>query len=314
MTVTVALATCKALPALDDDDHGLIDELSARSARVSLPVWNDPAADWNVDVVVVRSTWDYSTQRDAFIAWARRIESTTTLCNDASMLAWNTDKRRYLTTLEEQGVPTVPTLWLDKDAGHEKQTGASFRSAARDLAQLVRETKWSRTARAIVVKPTVGAGARDTAKFSFDELADRAQRFVDGHRPHQSLMVQPFLPGIEDGEVSLVFLENTFSHAVRKTPANGDFRSQPEFGSRVVSTTPTSAERSLAEKVLEVCGGNPLYARVDLVRGLEGQPCLIELELTEPSLYLGWADGSARLLAEAVMRRAEAARQRQLGR
>jgi hypothetical protein len=36
-----------------------------------------------------------------------------------------------------------------------------------------------------------------------------------------------------------------------------------------------------------------LYARIDLLRGDDAEPCLLELELTEPSLFFAYADGAA---------------------
>ena len=44
-------------------------------------------------------------------------------------------------------------------------------------------------------------------------------------------------------------------------------------------------------------------ARVDLVRGGDGAPLLLELELAEPSLFLGLGSGAAARLAEAIARR-----------
>ena len=43
-----------------------------------------------------------------------------------------------------------------------------------------------------------------------------------------------------------------------------------------------------------------LYARVDLIPGPDGDPVLVELELTEPSLFLGYADGAPDRLATAI--------------
>ena len=59
----------------------------------------------------------------------------------------------------------------------------------------------------------------------------------------------------------------------------------------------------MAEAVLDaVPGGRDrlLYARVDLVPGPSG-PELIELEVTEPALYLGLGDGAAERLAGAIV-------------
>jgi hypothetical protein len=62
----------------------------------------------------------------------------------------------------------------------------------------------------------------------------------------------------------------------------------------------------VAAKVLEVIPGGAkrlLYARIDLIPGPDGVPTLIELELTEPSLFLRYAPEAAERLADAVMAR-----------
>jgi glutathione synthase/RimK-type ligase-like ATP-grasp enzyme len=286
----IALATSRELPDLDADDHGYVRALRDRGAVVTLPVWDDPAADWGADVVVIRSTWDYSEKHGAFLAWAARVDAATKLLNPSSMVRWNTDKQRYLTDLAQQRVKTVPTTWLarsDEDV---------------DLAAVVKDAGFGGAD--VVVKPIVGAGSRDTVKVAAADVATAGAAFVKQQLPQQALMVQPFLPGIADGEVSLVFIEGSYSHAVIKQPKPGDFRSQPEFGSVVARHAPTTAERDLADHALHTAGGRPLYARVDVVTDLDGKPCVIELELVEPCLYLGWSDAGAEAFAEATLRRA----------
>lgn len=289
----IALATCQELPELDADDHAYVAALRARGATVTLPIWDDQHASWDADVVVVRSTWDYSERRDAFVAWAATVDAQTPLfLNPSAMIRWNTDKQLYLTDLSEQGIATVPTAWLAKDGAKE--------SAHVDVAALVALRGW----RDVVIKPVVGAGSRDTIRVLHNDLATVGQRFVQEQTKKQALMVQPFLPRIADGEVSLIFLDGSYSHSVIKRPRSGDFRSQPEFGSQIDRHSPTSTERSLADRALHIAGGRPLYARVDLVTGLDDQPAVIELEMVEPCLYLGWSDDAAAVFADATLRRA----------
>ena len=125
-------------------------------------------------------------------------------------------------------------------------------------------------------------------------------------------MVQPLLPSLaEEGELSLVYFRGELSHAVRKTPKAGDFRIQEHWGGRFRLTEPNAGERASGQRTLDAmlaCSPideMPLYARVDLVRDLEGRLCTIELEVIEPSLYLEHAppeatERFARLLAEAA--------------
>ena len=283
----VALATCAELPDLDSDDHVLVAALKAAGADVSLPVWDGPAAAFSkqaVDVTVIRSTWDYTTRREQFLQWADMVDATGRLMNPASVVRWNTDKR-YMQSLAEHRVATVPTVFLE--AGPPSR----FVDVVKNLGK---------ASRGYVLKPTVGAGSRNTISVKASEAA-AAQAFLDKVQPREGVMVQPFLPAIADGEVSLVFIDGRFSHAVNKRPKEGDFRSQPEFGSVITRHEPTAAERAVADTALHVTGGFLLYARVDLVRGLDDRPVVMELELTEPCLYLNWSDTAAGVLAAAII-------------
>jgi glutathione synthase/RimK-type ligase-like ATP-grasp enzyme len=280
---TVALATCAARPELDGDGPGLLAALDRAGVDARAAIWDDPAEAWGrFDLVVVRSTWDYTERRDQFVAWARSVPR---LANPAEVVEWNTDKR-YLDDLAAAGVPVVPTTWIGPDDPVTLPTGGEF-----------------------VVKPAVSAGARGAGR----HRPDRAAGAADHVRALQALghwvMVQPYLATVEQfGEAGLIYIDGRFSHAIRK----GQVLRSPGAGARDpgdVAITPVAAastERERAEQVLAaVPGSGPLlYARVDLLRGPSGECLLSEVELTEPSLFLGDAIGSTQRLAQAVAARA----------
>jgi glutathione synthase/RimK-type ligase-like ATP-grasp enzyme len=236
---------------------------------------------------VLRNPWDYTTRLADFLAFVDDVAAMNHLENPAGVVHDNTNKR-YLRRLADAGVPTVPTAWC------ERGTDADFATVKASLPP----------AAGYVLKPIVGAGSRDTIKVPAAD-DDGANAFLRRVLSVEGVMVQPFLPRIRDGEVSLILLDGVFSHAVIKTPRAGDFRSQPEFGSIVTAHWPTAREREIADAALAAAGASDLlFARVDLVTGLDDAPAVIEVELTEPSLYLGWSDGAADRLADAIIQRA----------
>jgi glutathione synthase/RimK-type ligase-like ATP-grasp enzyme len=123
-------------------------------------------------------------------------------------------------------------------------------------------------------------------------------------RQSSEAMVQPFLPSIEaEGDLSLIYVDGEFTHAVRKRPAAGDFRVQGIWGGTARAEQPGSRELKIGAEVMARLESPPLYARVDLVADLEGEPCLIELELIEPNLYLSEHPPAAETLADAALLR-----------
>lgn len=288
---SVLLATCAQAVGHDDDEPLLLAALAALGISAGAADWADPAVDWAAAaLVVVRSTWDYAPRRPAFVDWARRVGQATRLLNPAEVLIWNTDKR-YLRELADAGVPTVPTAWVERADDVDAALGA-----------------WDGD---VVVKPVVSAGARDTARFApADRDAARrlAARVLEGREgvAGRAVMVQPYLDRLdEQGETGLVYLDGRYSHAFRKgpllagEPLGPGLFAEEDISARVAD----AAERELGDRVLaEVLrrtGSVPLYARVDVVPGEDG-PQVIEVELTEPSLNLHTAAGSAQRFAAAI--------------
>jgi len=284
MNAEVALVTYSGLPELDPDDRPLAAALGEAGIATAITLWDDPAIDWSsFALVVLRSPWDYHRRIEAFLAWATRVAAVTELLNALPALRWNLDKR-YLIELAEKGAPVVPTARLE-------------RSAAVDLAALAAERGW----RDLVVKPAISADSWETHHVGGDFRT--GQGIVDRLLPERDLLVQPFLPTVEDyGERCLVFLDGSFSHAVRKNALTrgGRWTELPEG----VPVAATAEERDAAERVLAAAGFRDLlYARVDLVHDSAGAPLLLELELAEPTLFLRDAPaGLARLVAALAAR------------
>ena len=263
---------------MNDDDRLLVSALNEQGVTAVPAVWDSRDVSWDeFQGVLVRSCWDYHRRLPEFLAWIARLERDgpgRALWNPPELLRWNSHKT-YLRDLAARGVSIVPTRWLAR--------GDSF-----DLSELLRHEAWSEA----VVKPAVSASAFGTWRTS-NTAAAADQPRLDELLHAGDVLVQPLMPEVRDpGEWSLVFLGGRFSHAVLKRPAAGDYRVQWEFGGSADARTPPRELIMDAERVIAaVPGGEPLYARVDgVVR--DGKLILMELELIEPHLFLGWAAGA----------------------
>lgn len=273
----VALATCAEVAEGDEDTPALMEALARRGVEARPAIWDDAAVGWaEFDVVVVRSTWDYAERLDAFLAWAASLPR---VLNELEVLRWNTDKR-YLSELESAGVPVVATRFLGPGEPFEAPSGR------------------------FVVKPAVSAGSRHSASYEPSEAREAAEHVARLHAMGRTMMVQPYLHGIDaTGELGLVYLGGAYSHAVRKAPLlqpgqpPGDALYLEE---QVAPAQPTRAERAVADAALRLAPDGLLYARVDLVEGADG-PVVLEVELTEPSLWLGYAPGASERFADAIV-------------
>jgi hypothetical protein len=280
VTGPVALATCAELPQLGEDEPLLLEALRGRGVATDAVVWDEPSVDWtSYELVVVRSTWDYAPRRDQFVAWARAVPR---LLNPAEVISWNTDKR-YLAQLPR----AVPTTFVRPGDSWDPPDGQ------------------------FVVKPTVSAGSRDTARYREGE-EDRARAHVSGLlSAGRMVMVQPYLSAVDEvGESALIFFSGQYSHAISKGQMLRPGQDPPPDGLYVEEDIrprePNAAERTAADEVLDAMPWDRrelLYARVDLIPDAEGSPQLVELELTEPSLFLCYSRGAPQRLAQRVLER-----------
>lgn len=278
-----AFATAAPFRDHDDDLPLLLAAAKARGHEAGLVDWDDPAVDWtSFDNVVVRSCWDYIARLEEFVTWARSIPS---LRNPSKVIAWNTDKV-YLREVAGHGIAIIPSYW---NVQHGDDIGDS--------------EEW-------VCKPSISVGSLDTGRWgSREEVYAHSASLVAAGR---TSIVQPYIQSVDtDGETAMLFIGGEFSHSIRKGQLlfAGEGINDERAGTETITPrAPTAAQHEVAAESLAVVArmldlDEPLlYARVDLVTAPDGSPLVIELELTEPSLFLGHSEDGAGMLVRALER------------
>ena len=280
------------VPARDEHRYGdawarLFERLAGPLRRHGLDVaaqpWTDPIDQGQARLVMPSLAWGYHARQADWFAQLDAFEAAgVRMVNPPSVLRWNSTKS-YLVELAGRGAPVVPTqahAELTEEIVH-----AAFDAFGVDE---------------LVVKPQVSAGSHETIRV-------KRHGALDGG-PSGPALIQPFLPAVgEEGELSLFYFDGRFSHAVTKVATPGDFRVQPQFGGKTTGIAPEPEALRAAEMVLEAAPGPLTYARVDLIRGLEHTPQLMELEAIEPDLFLEHAHDQGEAFARAVMRALAAA-------
>ncbi|MFH5884322.1 RimK family alpha-L-glutamate ligase [Halalkalibaculum sp. DA3122] len=259
-------------------DYLLKDPLASLGWNVSDISWRTREVDWSrFDVVIIRSPWDYQQDPDRFMNVLKEIDhSTARLENALELVQWNIDKT-YLRDLEQRGVNIVPTRWGRKSDKLDQQKLLSWFDYF--------------DAEEIVLKPTISAGADDTYRLTITKAKQRVDELAEVFAD-RAFMVQPMMQNIVDeGEFSLIYFGEEYSHTLLKTPKPHDFRVQEEHGGRLKTVEPEKELRRVSDQLMAKIEPTPLYSRVDMVR--EGDSfSLMELELIEPSLYFNMDPGS----------------------
>lgn len=293
--VRVAIASITGVPPEFRDDELLAQRLESRAVAAVIRPWSDPDVDWDAyDLVVIRSTWDYTRRREQFLAWADAIGER--LENSPAVVRWNSDKR-YLGDLRAAGLPVVETRYVDPG---EPPPGIEAE---------------------VVIKPTVSAGGRDTGRFGPASAAAALELIERIGADGRTAMMQPFLASVDSvGETAGVVIAGELSHVLRKravlradevAPVRDDAIGAAEVmydPELVVAGTAEEDELELASRVVDEVGrrfgATPLYARVDMLRDSAGAPLVLELEAVEPNLYLERDRAAADRLADAIVSRA----------
>lgn len=256
-------------------------------AEVAAHNWrDDPAPLADADLILPLFAWGYQYDAGAWYGLLDWLEAgAVPVHNPPHLMRWNSDKI-YLRALESAGVPTIPTLWVD-------------RLGIADIAEARARFGGAR----VLVKPPVSAGSLGTYVLGPD---DAIPAEVAGRR----MMVQPMMDAVQsEGEYSLFYFDGRFSHALLKTPKAGDFRVQEQFGACETPVVPEAGALALAEQTLAALtringlAEPPLYARIDMLRGADGALLLLELEAIEPSLFLNCAADGGTAFAKAVAAR-----------
>lgn len=272
MQIAIATTAIDNVPFIGTE-YGLIPSLKQHGIEAEFVIWDDDCINWSrYDAVLVRSIWNYHEKPQIFLNWLSSLESQSIpIANQPDILRWNMDKR-YLRDLAANGIPTLPTIWVESD------NQAS-------LLDILEKNNWQEA----VVKPTVSNSAINTWRTDLKSASADQPRF-EALMQHKQVMVQQFAPQITTGEYSFLFFGGLFSHVVLKKSATNSFFVQEEYGG---TTTLLNAIDDhyveQAEAILlaaaSIVGHTPTYARVDVIDD-GGTLVLMELEMIEPELFL----------------------------
>ncbi len=272
------------MPVTDTETPLLAAALRSMGVESEVAAWRDPR-DWRESsLIVLRTPWDYVAHIGEFRDWVKLAGGVSRLINNADVILWNLQKD-YLLDLQRRDVAIVPTRLFRREPSID---------ASHALSELMQESHWDE----VVIKPAVGINAVGSMRGPIDGpgVARHFAKLLQGG----DVLVQAFLPTIQsEGEMSLVFVDSTFTHAVRKRPKHGDYRVQSDHGGSVEPCQPSARQLALAGAALACSPSRTTYARVDLAY-CEQDPVVMELELIEPELFLTFSPSATTLLAQSL--------------
>ncbi len=295
----MTLVTSSDLPNLSDDFDGILEALRERKIDPRIAVWDDPDVDWqDAGLAIILTVTDFAERADEFFEWA---ESVPKVLNDPRVLRWSSDKHSLI-ELERRGMPTITTMWLEPDAGLSKHQIHTRMPANGDF----------------VVKSSRSSNRHTTGRYTAVDARSRGAAIEHAGnilKQGNAALVQRYVQSIDQqGEVSLVYLNGLYSHAISKEAV---LQTEADPGTRPLSRAYphqiSDAERHLSEDaraalhaaIRELTGRDHLliYTRIDIVEN-EGKLEVLEVNLMDVTLYLSVVDGALERFADAIAVRA----------
>mmetsp|Transcript_5050 Transcript_5050/g.7033 ORF Transcript_5050/g.7033 Transcript_5050/m.7033 type:complete len:322 (-) Transcript_5050:128-1093(-) len=292
-----------------DEDVWLRDILEEKGHSVDIKDWMGPA-DWrSYEAIFVGSTYNIPSAPDQFFVWlgACETDGRKRLINDRAVLELGIRKDLYWNVLRNSGdrvlsESLVPTKFkLFTEGGY---------------ANLVEECEGLWPSDRLVFKPIISADSLHTFVFDPNGTAlahdpdrivrDRSSlpRMLDAiwsdHRL-RGIMAQPYLEGVETGELSATFVGDQLVGAIKKSPGFGPLPAATrEF---VTNRDTLDALRDLGSRVMAAIARYavaPVRTRLDVIPQ-QGGLRLLEAEFVEPNCNFSTFEESARVEALDVL-------------
>ncbi|MEP7324222.1 MAG: hypothetical protein ABI761_19990 [Saprospiraceae bacterium] len=265
----LAFVTDKTHSNFAEDDRLLVKFLLDQNQQITPAVWDDTSIDWfSFDCIIFRSPWDYFLKFDAFTQWLNQLEKLNlNVFNPIQVIQWNKNKT-YLLRFRDLGVDMPEFYYCEQ--------GSSFM-----IEEILKKHHWKKA----VIKPSVSGGAYKTWVTDLEAAPVHQQEF-NALVSEQGVIIQKFSNEIiTSGELSLIYFNKKFSHAVRKRVKDGEFRVQAQYGGKHIPYSPDKDLFIQVDRILALIPEPLLYARIDGYLDESGKFYLMELELLEPVLF-----------------------------
>ena len=275
-------------PDLISDDRLAFPFLEKNGFFAQPVIWDhfDQSEMASFDGFVFRSCWNYHRKFSQFLQFLEQLENLKVpVYNSLDAIRWNLNKKHILDFAKK--IPVPKTYFF--------QAGETLSS--QNLRELSQE--WG--VDSLVIKPAVSLNGQDTYLVQGLKDLQKMEGIISKLLKNRDLLVQEFIPEIKtSGEISLIYFNRQFSHAIRKIPAKNEFRVHTEYGGSRDLISASEVALEYGQSILSQTPGKLLYSRVDIVESNRG-PLLIEVEATDPMLHLGMKDQAAKRFADAII-------------
>lgn len=278
----IAIVSCDKWINKVKEDILLKIELNNKLIDVDVISWQDRRIDYTkYDALIIRSIWGYQDYIEEFINWLNMLkEKNIKVFNNVDILLSNFNKYEQFKLLDKYDIPHIDTFFIKKENIDE----------VNDIYRHYKD---------IVVKPIISGSGNNTFVISDNikknniEIKNVKEKFEEVlNKVNNYIMVQPFVKEINDGELSIVIVNNKISHAAIRYTSIFNNVNQIKVVNVNQLDDKVSAVVNKCQNIVEY--KDALYMRIDMVK-IDNEYKIMELELVEPQLFFEFKQNKLKL-------------------
>jgi len=225
------------------------------------------------DVVILKSIWGYHIRYQEFIEELSHLKKRgVKLINDYNCIFWNIDKCKYLNEINHLNV--IPTVSL-------QLKGANTMAEIRDT---IAETGKRFNVDILVIKPCISESGYLTFRYDISKNTEMVIASLKNNK-QLNFIVQPYRPGILEGEISVVMINGVSLYGIKRFPGIFSDKLSPTYIKLANMPGVIQAEiAALKNFFLKRFGILPNICRVDFIKADTGYE-ILEVELIDPDLF-----------------------------
>lgn len=225
--------------------------------------------------LVIKSIWGFQKDKEVFDKFLEEVsKNKIPLYNSIEIISNNYDKEKQFKLLDKYHIKHIETIFIKNNAKIEDNIKEIWKNTFNNYDKLV-------------IKPVVSESSADTYIINLNESGKNTITIKDVRNKYQginySLMLQPFIKEVKDGEYSVICFSNKLSHVIKRCVS--------VFGEKpyIKYIEKETIDKKMIEIVNKICSieeyQNNLYIRIDLVKTNEEYQ-VMEVELLDPQLFL----------------------------